>query len=71
MPSYKNRQCKFCDQHINYVDYKNVRLIRKYLTQYMKIVPKYYSGNCRAHQNKLASAVKNARIMALIPFISQ
>lgn len=68
MPSYKNRKCQFCINQINYVDYKNVNLIRKYISQYKKIVPKYYSGNCLKHQKILARAVKNARLMALIPF---
>lgn len=68
MPNYKNRQCQFCIDQVNDVDYKNLRLLDKYVTKYNKIVPRYYSGNCLKHQKKLASAVKNARIMALVPF---
>lgn len=71
MPTYKARTCKFCEKKINYIDYKNVNLLRKYLSQYKKIVPKYYSGNCLKHQKSLSRAVKNARIMALIPFTPQ
>jgi small subunit ribosomal protein S18 len=68
MPSYKNRQCQFCINQIKFIDYKNVALLRKYLSQYRKIVPKYYNGNCVKHQKMMARAVKNARIVALVPF---
>ncbi|MFH1720764.1 MAG: 30S ribosomal protein S18 [Patescibacteria group bacterium] len=68
MPAYQGRQCKFCDADIKYIDYKNAKALRKYTTQYFKIVPKYYSGNCLKHQKQLATAIKRARIMALVPF---
>ena len=68
MPSYKNRTCDFCEENINQIDYKNIRLLRKYLTKYSKITPRYYSGTCLKHQKRLSKAIKNARIMALIPF---
>ena len=68
MPSYKNRQCQFCIDQLRYVDYKNVAMLKKYLSQYKKIVPKYYSGNCLKHQKMLTRAIKNARMVALIPF---
>lgn len=68
MPSYKNRQCQFCKDKTGYIDYKNLGLIKKYLTQYCKIVPKYYSGNCLTHQKKLARAIKYARKLALIRY---
>jgi small subunit ribosomal protein S18 len=71
MPTYQNRKCQFCVDQIDYIDYKNVRLIKKYITQYKKIVPRYYSGNCLRHQKTLATAVKRARIMALIPFTTE
>lgn len=70
MPSYKSRKCRFCTDQIENIDYKNVALVSKYLTKYKKIVPKYYSGNCLKHQKKLAGAIKNARLMALVPFTS-
>jgi len=71
MPNYKNRKCYFCEEKIDYIDYKNTRLLRKGLTKYMKIVPKYYSGICISHQKRLARAIKNAREMALIPYTIQ
>ena len=68
MPTYKGRRCHFCTNQIEHIDYKNVKLIAKFTSQYKKIVPKYYSGNCLKHQKMLSRAVKNARQMALMPY---
>lgn len=68
MPTYKGRKCQFCIDQVTNIDYKNISLIKKYMTQYCKIVPRYYSGNCLKHQKKLAKAVKNARFMAMVAF---
>ncbi len=51
------------------IDYKNVELLKKYITKFGKIVPRYYSGVCLKNQKKLATAIKRARVMALIPFV--
>jgi small subunit ribosomal protein S18 len=51
------------------IDYKNTDLLKKYITKFGKIVPRYYSGVSLKNQKKLAKAVKRARIMALIPFV--
>ncbi|MEK7672821.1 MAG: 30S ribosomal protein S18 [Patescibacteria group bacterium] len=69
MPTFKSRKCHFCAEKISYIDYKNLGLIRKFISQYFKIVPRYYSGNCLKHQKKLARAVKYARHVALVPFV--
>ncbi|HBB02719.1 MAG: 30S ribosomal protein S18, small subunit ribosomal protein S18 [Candidatus Peregrinibacteria bacterium GW2011_GWF2_38_29] len=69
MPTYQNRKCKLCANQIKEVDYKNVGLLQKYITKYMKIVPRYYSGTCIKHQKRLATAIKRARIVALMPFV--
>lgn len=68
MPTYKHRPCQFCKKEIRYIDYKNVKLLEKSLSQYRKIVPRYYSGVCLKHQKTLATAIKHARIMGLVPF---
>jgi len=68
MATYKGRQCRFCIDQIKHIDYKNIPLIEDFTTQYQKIVPRYYSGNCLKHQKKLAQAIKNARIMGLLPY---
>jgi len=51
------------------IDYKNVELLKKYITKFGKIVPRYYSNVSLKNQKKLAKAIKRARIMALIPFV--
>ena len=51
------------------IDYKNVELLKKYITKFGKIVPRYYSGVSLKNQKKLATAIKRARMMALLPFV--
>lgn len=51
------------------IDYKNVELLKKYITKFGKIVPRYYSWVSLKNQKKLSTAIKKARIMALIPFV--
>jgi len=51
------------------IDYKNVDLLKNYLTKFGKIVPRYYSGVSLKNQKKLAIAIKRARMMALLPFV--
>lgn len=51
-----------------YVDYKNIKYIKKFISKYGKIVPRYYTGVSLKHQKQLAKAIKNARQMALVPY---
>lgn len=53
------------------IDYKNVELLKKYITKFGKIIPRYYSGVSLKNQKKLAKAIKRARMMALIPFVKR
>jgi len=62
----EKKECPLAGQDI---DYKNVELLKKYITKFGKIVPRYYSGVSLKNQKKLAKAIKRARIMALIPFV--
>ncbi|MFH1218780.1 MAG: 30S ribosomal protein S18 [Candidatus Peregrinibacteria bacterium] len=68
MPSYKNRKCRFCEKQMKHIDYKNIWLISKFITKYKKITPRYYTGTCLKHQKQLSTAIKRARLMALVPF---
>jgi small subunit ribosomal protein S18 len=61
--------CKFCAQKAKFIDYKNVCVLRRYINLNGKIQPRKYSGICLKHQRLLSSAIKKARIVALIPFI--
>jgi small subunit ribosomal protein S18 len=53
---------------LNYIDYKNVRLLRRHMTRYMKIEPRRRSGLTAKQQRKMANAIKRARYMALVPY---
>lgn len=52
------------------IDYKNVELLKKYITKFGKITPRYYTGVCLKNQKKLAREIKRARMMALLPFVN-
>jgi len=68
MTTYQNRQCYFKENNIQYIDYKNLELLKKFITKYGKIAPRYYKGTSLRKQKELSKAVKNARIMGLLPF---
>ncbi len=63
------KKCQFCDQKISYIDYKNLRMLSRFMSQFKRIVPKYYSGVCLQHQKRLSRAIKIAREMALVPYV--
>lgn len=63
----RTKPCSLCQQGIEYVDYKDLALLKSYVTDRGRIKPRRTSGACQQHQSKLAEAVKNAREMAMIP----
>lgn len=65
----RRRICKFCATKVKHIDYKNIRILRRYVSMHGKIQPKYYSGVCAKHQRGLSNAIKTARIAALLPFV--
>jgi small subunit ribosomal protein S18 len=64
----RRKFCHFCVDKVVDIDYKNVRGLKRYITERGKILPSRISGNCAKHQRKLTSAIKKARSIALIPF---
>jgi small subunit ribosomal protein S18 len=64
----KRKICIFCKDHIDYVDYKDVIMLRKFVSERGKIRARRVTGNCVQHQRDVATAVKNAREMALLPY---
>jgi small subunit ribosomal protein S18 len=64
----RRKVCKFTAEHIEYIDYKDVKLIQQYILERAKILPRRISGTSARHQRMLAQAVKRARHLALIPF---
>lgn len=64
----RDKPCPICVQGIEYVDYKDLSLLKPFLNERAKIKARRTSGTCARHQTQLAAAVKNAREMALIPY---
>ena len=67
----KKKYCQFCADKVTYVDYKDVALLRKFVSERGKIRARRVTGNCSQHQRLVATAVKNAREMALLPYSSR
>ena len=64
----RRRVCAFCVSKSDYIDYKDVGLLRRYVSDRFKIDPRRRSGTCAKHQRVLVTAIKRARIVALLPF---
>ncbi|MBV8161470.1 MAG: 30S ribosomal protein S18 [Acidimicrobiia bacterium] len=64
----KKKVCVFCSEHIRWVDYKDVNLLRRYMSDRGKIRARRVSGNCAQHQRDVAVAIKTARELALLPY---
>jgi len=65
------KPCKFCKDDINYLDYKDDKRLRRFMTDRGKITPRRITGTCARHQRMVAAAVKRARIIALVPFVRE
>lgn len=70
-PAKIERQCFYCVHGIRDVDYKESQTLRRFISSYGKIAPTRRSGLCSKHQRKVGTAIKRARIMALLPFTSR
>ena len=64
----KKKVCSFCVDKVDSIDYKDVAKLRKYVYERGKIVPRRVNGCCAKHQRQLTTAIKRARIIALLPF---
>ena len=64
----RRKVCQFCIDKATYIDYKNYRRLRDFLTERGKIVPRRISGNCAKHQRMLTRAIKRAREIALLSY---
>ena len=67
----RRKVCKFCADKIDYVDYKDVKLISQFVPERGKILPRRMFGTCAEHQRKLTVAIKRARHIALLPFAAE
>ena len=66
----KRRTCRFCDGHDVYIDYKDEKRLSRFVSEQGKIIPKRITGTCAKHQRQLVKAIKRARHLALLPFVS-
>ena len=66
----RRKSCQFCKAKVDEVDYKNAPQLRRYISEKGKIRSRRITGACRRHQRQLAVAIKRAREMALLPYVS-
>ena len=78
MPRRKRKQfyvrrkvCRFCVDSKLVIDYKDPNILRQFVTERGKIIPRRISGNCARHQRRVTRAIKQARLLALMPYIPQ
>lgn len=69
-PRKKKKVCAFCAEKVTSIDYKDIPRLRKSLSERAKILPRRVTGTCALHQRQLTEAVKRARHIALIPYVS-
>ena len=66
----KKKVCQFCAEKIEHIDYKDVARLRKCVSERSKILPRRITGTCAKHQRQLTVAIKRARHIAIMPYIS-
>ena len=66
----RKKGCAFCVDKAEYIDYKDVAKLKRYMSERANIVPRRVTGTCAHHQRQLTVAIKRARHLALLPYIS-
>lgn len=66
----RKKVCSFCVDKVESIDYKDIAKLRRFLSERSKIVPRRVTGSCARHQRQLTIAIKRARHIALIPYVS-
>ena len=67
----KKKVCMFCVDRVETIDYKDIARLRKCMTERSKILPRRVTGTCAFHQRELTIAIKRARHIALLPYVSE
>lgn len=67
----RRKVCKFCEEKIDAIDYKDVKLVGQFVSERGKILPRRLTGTCSMHQRELTTAIKRARNIALLPFAAE
>ena len=68
--TFVKKACRFCSEKVEYIDYKDLDRIGRYVTERGKILPSRLTGTCAQHQRVLTRAIKRARFMALLPYVT-
>jgi small subunit ribosomal protein S18 len=66
----KKRICRFCEESVEYIDFKDTKRLSRFTTEQGKIIPRRTSGTCAKHQRQVVNAIKRARELALLPYVS-
>lgn len=66
---YSKKICRFCAEHTDIVDYKDIKLLQRFINGYGKIESRKRSGTCMRHQRLVAQSLKRARHLAMLPFV--
>jgi small subunit ribosomal protein S18 len=67
----RRKFCRFCADKVSFIEYKDIKILRGYMTERGKILSRKVTGNCSVHQRELTTAIKRARNIALIPFMER
>lgn len=67
----RRRVCKFCVEKIDYIDYKDLKLLQSFAPERGKILPRRMFGTCAEHQRKVTKAIQRARAIALLPYAGE
>ena len=71
MPRPRNKSCTFCANKDKEIYYKDIRTLKRYLTDRGKIVPRRVTGTCAKHQRVITKEIKRARAIALLPYVKE
>jgi len=66
----KRKVCRFCERNVKDIDFKRIDILRRYVPERGKITPRRVTGTCAYHQRRLTTAIKRARLLALLPYVS-
>ena len=67
---HRKKFCRFCSDSNIKIDYKNTAILNNFITERGKIMPRRITGNCASHQRELALAIKRARQIAIMPYVT-
>jgi len=71
LPRFKKKVCRFCHNKDMVIDYKRIDILERFITDRGKILPRRITGTCSKHQRALATEIKRARMIALLPFVEK